>query len=392
MGLFFRSFIKQGLFVLLEIRNIMPRLFEEIEINGLRLRNRLIRSATWEGMCGGDGLPAERLTDYYLRLSRGGVGLIITGYAYVTREGRQLPGQMGIDTDDGEDVYKRLTGAVHEAGGLIAVQLVHAGGQSTAAEAGRCPLAPSAVEAGQFPEIPEELRAADISRIIKAFGASAKRAREMGFDGVQLHGAHGYLINQFLSPHTNIRKDKYGGDIAGRARFLFEVYEEVRGAVGADYPVMIKLTGSDNMEGGFTAEDAIYVARKLSDMGIDAIEVSSGTRASGDKNPAREHIDSPYKEGYNVALAGRIKATVTCPVGAVGGFRSYEVAESALEQGLVDLVSISRPLIWEPGLPARWQRGDRAPARCVSCNACFMPGLEEGGIYCVVKKRWERGR
>ncbi len=369
----------------------MAGLFEEIEINGMRLRNRLVRSATWEGMCDGEGLPTDKLCHCYAALAQGQVGLIITGYAYVSREGRQLPGQMGIDTDCGEGAYKRLTGAVHEAGGVVVIQLVHAGGQSTTAEAGRVPLAPSSLEAEQFPEIPEELTLSEIERIIKAFGKAARRAVRLGFDGVQLHGAHGYLINQFLSPHTNRRKDRYGGDISSRACFCLEVYEEVRRVVGKDYPVMIKLTGSDNMENGFTLEDALYVAHRLSDMGIDAIEVSSGTRASGEKNPAREHIDSPYKEGYNVALAGRIKAVTACPVGAVGGIRSYEVAESALQRGLIDFAAMSRPLIWEPDLALRWQRGDMAPARCVSCNACFVPGLEEGGVYCVVKKRWEGG-
>ncbi|MFQ5353327.1 MAG: NADH:flavin oxidoreductase [Thermodesulfobacteriota bacterium] len=365
-------------------------LFEELMVNGLRLRNRILRSATWEGMCDNDGAPTQRLLDCYVELARGGVGLIITGYAYVTREGRQLPGQMGLDTDERAGEFKRLTGAVQRAGGVIAAQLVHAGGQTTAAEAGRRPLAPSSVGVEQFPEIPEELTLPDIERIIKAFGEAALRARALGFDGVQLHGAHGYLINQFLSPHTNTRGDRYGGDIDGRGRFLFEVYEEVRRAVGRQYPVMIKLTGSDYLEGGFTEEDALYVASQLSEMGIDAIEISSGTRASGDKNPAREHIDSPYKEGYNVPFAGRVKASVSCPVGAVGGVRSYEVAEAALGQGGLDFVSMSRPLIWEPDLAARWQSGDREPARCISCNGCFAPGLNEGGICCVVKKRWER--
>ncbi len=369
----------------------MVKLFDEIEINAMRLRNRIFRSATWEGMCDSDDLPTAKLIDCYLDLTRGGVGLIITGYAYVSREGRQLPGQMGFDSDAGAVEYKGLTEAVHEAGGAIAVQLVHAGGQTTASEAGSSPLAPSSVDVPQFPEIPEELSTGEIRRIVKAFGEAAGRARDWGFDGLQLHGAHGYLINQFLSPHTNERRDKYGGDIKNRMRFLIEIYEEVRRVVGPSYPVMIKLTGSDNMEGGFTEEDAIYAARTLSELGIDAIEVSSGLISSGELNPAREHINSPNKEGYNVTLAGRIKAEVTCPVGAVGGFRSFEVVSSALGGGFVDFITMSRPLIWEPDLPARWLRGDLEPARCISCNGCFLPGLKEGGIYCVVKKRWERG-
>ncbi len=369
----------------------MATLFEEIEINGMRLANRLVRSATWEGMCGEDGRPTERLLQCYCDLAHGGVGLIITGYAYVSRDGRQLTAQMGIDCDDMAVDFKRLTNAVHEAGGVIAVQLVHAGGQTDSVSAGTSPLAPSSVDVEQFPEIPEELTEIDISRIVKAFGEAARRARAWGFDGVQLHGAHGYLINQFLSPQTNRRADRYGGNIENRGRFLFETYEEVRRAVGADYPVMIKFTGSDNMAGGLTKEDAKYAAARLSDMGIDAIEVSSGTRVSGDMNPAREQIDAPYKEAYNLGLARGIKEAVNqeVKVMAVGGFRSYEVAEGAVSDGSIDLVALSRPLIWEPDLPARWMSGDRSPARCISCNGCFLPGIKEGGIYCVVKKRWE---
>jgi len=369
----------------------MARLFEEIEINGMKLPNRLVRSATWEGMCLEDGSPTDRLTRCYIDLARGGVGLIITGYAYVSREGRQLTGQMGIDRDEMAPDYQRLIGAVHEAGGVIAMQLVHAGGQTTASEAGTRPLAPSSLVAEQFHEIPVELTLSDISRIVKSFGSAARRARDWGFDGVQLHGAHGYLINQFLSPHTNRRVDRYGGGIQNRARFLFEVFEDVRRSVGPDYPVMIKLTGCDNMERGLGEEDALYVAVELSKMGIDAIEVSSGTIASGDKNPAREQIDAPSKEAYNLPLARNVKEAVgdRVKVMSVGGFRTYEVAEGAVRDGLIDLVALSRPFIWEPGLAARWKNGERNPARCVSCNGCFLPGIKEGGIYCVVKKRWE---
>lgn len=369
----------------------MAGLFEEIEINGMRLSNRIVRSATWEGMCLEDGSPTERLTQCCIELARGGVGLIITGYAYVRREGRQLTGQMGIDSDEMAAAYKKLTNAVHEAGGVIAIQLVHAGGQTDSANAGSTPLAPSSIDTAQFPEIPRELTAGEIADIIKAFGDSARRARAWGFDGVQLHGAHGYLINQFLSPHTNRRMDRYGGDIKNRSRFLLETYEEVRRAVGGDYPVMIKLTGSDNMEGGLTKEDALYAARGLSALGIDAIEVSSGTIASGDMNPAREQIDALNKEAYNLGLARGVREAVDAGVRvmSVGGFRTYEVCEGAVADGSIDLVALSRPLIWEPDLPARWKSGLRSPALCVSCNGCYLPGIKEGGIYCVVKKRWE---
>lgn len=365
----------------------MATLFEETEINGMTMRNRMARSATWEGMCEQDGRPTEKLINCYRNLAEGGVGLIITGLTFVRREGKALIGKMGIHTDDFARDYENLTNTVHDAGGKIAVQLAHAGGKTNAKTAGRQPLAPSAIQDDQFPEMPAELTEDEIRDIITAFGEGARRAKAWGIDAVQLHGAHGYLINQFLSPHMNRRVDEYGGSIENRSRFLLQVYLKVRDAVGDDFPVLIKLNASDNLDGGLTIEDALYAARELSDAGIDAIEVSSGTSASGKKNPARLKINKPEKEAYNLEWALRIKEAVSCPIMVVGGFRSYEVAEKAIEDNGMDYIAMSRPLIREPGLPNRWIKGDRSPAKCISCNSCFQPGMEEGGIYCVVEKK-----
>ena len=203
---------------------------------------------------------------------------------------------------------------------------------------------------------------------------------------MQLHGAHGFLINQFLSPLTNCRTDSYGGSIENRSRFLAEVYGKVREMVGMGYPVLIKLNASDFVEGGLEIDDAIYAAKKLSETGIDAIEVSAGTPASSANGPARMKITQPDKEAYNLEPARRIKGAVVCPVMAVGGFRSYEVVERALKDYGIDYISMSRPLIREPDLANRWLRGDRSPAKCISCNGCFMGSLK-GGIYCITEKK-----
>lgn len=365
----------------------MPRLFEKAVVNGMMLGNRMVRSATWEGMCEKNGRPTKRLIDYYRNLAKGGVGLIISGFAFVRPEGKQMPGKMGIHTDDFAQDYRELTAAVHDEGSKIAVQLVHAGGQTTSEIAGRQPLAPSAVKTAQFPEIPSELTKKQINEIVDAFGNAAARAKNWGVDAVQFHGSHGYLINQFLSPLTNRRTDEYGGTIENRCRFLMEVYRGVRDAVGGEYPVMIKLNASDNLEGGLETGDAIYAAQLLSKEGIDAIEVSSGTPASKLTGHARMRINKPDKEAYNLALALEIKAVVKCPVMAVGGFRSFEIAEKAVATKGMDFVSMSRPFIREPDLPLRWMKGDRSPAHCISCNGCFKPGLEEGGIYCAALKK-----
>ena len=365
----------------------MATLFEETSINGMTMHNRVVRSATWEGMCEQDGRPTEKLANCYRDLAQGGVGLIITGLTFVRQEGKALPGKMGIHTDDFAGDYENLANAVHDVGGNMAVQLAHAGGKTSTKVAGRQPLAPSSIQDEQFTEMPAELTKGEISDIVTAFGEGARRAKAWGIDAVQMHGAHGYLINQFLSPHINRRDDEYGGSIENRSRFLLEVYQKVRDTVGADFPVLIKLSASDNLDGGLTIDDAVYAAKKLSDAGIDAIEVSSGTSASGKKIPARVKINKPEKEAYNLELALRIKEAVSCPIMVVGGFRSYEVAEKALRNDGIEFISMARPLIREPGLPNRWLKGDLSPAKCISCNSCYQPGMKEGGIYCVMEKK-----
>jgi 2,4-dienoyl-CoA reductase-like NADH-dependent reductase (Old Yellow Enzyme family) len=364
----------------------MREIFDTTEINGMKLKNRLVRSATWEGMCESDGRPTEKLISYYKDLAQGGVGLIITGYAFVRPEGKQLPGKMGIHTDDFADEMKKMSSAVHDEGGRICIQLVHAGGQTNTDTAGRQPLAPSAVKVDQFDELPAEATKEEIQEIIEAFGEGARRAKEYGFDAVQLHGAHGYLINQFLSPLTNQRSDEYGGSVENRCRFLMEVYEKVRSVVGKEFPVLIKLNGSDNLEGGIEIGDAVVAAKLLDKAGIDAIEVSCGTPASGDRTPARIKIKEPSQEAYNLPAAQDIKQSVSCPVISVGGYRSYDVVQNVIRDD-IDYVSLARPLIREQDLPLRWQKGDTSPAKCISCNSCFKPGIKEGGIYCVVEKK-----
>ena len=365
----------------------MKEMFNQTTINGMTLGNRFVRSATWEGMCENDGRPTPKLSSCYSDLAAGGVGLIITGYTFVRPDGKQMPGKMGIHTDDFASDMRALAGAVHSKGGRICMQLVHAGGQTTAKVAGRRPLAPSAVKVDQFPEEPQAMSQSDIDGIVAVFGEGARRAKEYGFDAVQLHAAHGYLINQFLSPLTNRRTDGYGGPVENRCRFLLEVYRRVRAEVGPDFPVLVKLNGSDNLEGGLDVQDAVHAARLLDKEKIDAIEVSGGTSASGNKGPVRTKIDNPEKEAYNAGLAGEIRKAVSCPVMVVGGFRTLDVINRALAGDGIDYIAMSRPFIREPRLIKRWQEGDRSPARCISCNGCFRPGLKEGGIYCVVEKK-----
>jgi len=364
----------------------MASLFEPGLIGRLKLKNKLIRSATWEGMCEENGKPTQKLIDYYCSLVKGGIGLIITGYTYIRLDGKQLPGKMGIYTDDFSREFKQMTQAVHDSGGKIAIQLVHAGGQADSKSAGRQPVAPSAIQVGSFPETPRKLSVLEIEDITDAFARAALRAKKWGFDGVQIHGAHGYLVSQFLSRFTNHRTDAYGGSLENRGRFLFDIYEKIRSKVGRDYPVFIKFNGDDYVENGLSKEEALDIAKQLSISGIDAIEVSAGSGASGKKGPARKKINSPAKEAYNLDLAVDIKKNVTCPVISVGGFRSLKIAQNAIAAG-IDFIALSRPLIREPDLPQKWQNNETDHAQCISCNKCFIPGMTRGGIYCVVQKK-----
>ena len=365
----------------------MNTLFKTGSIGSMKLKNRLVRSATWEGMCDSDGRPTAKLIQYYTDLAKGGIGLIISGYTYVRLEGKQNPGKMGLYSDKFESEFKTVTKAVHDAGCKIAIQLVHAGGQAKAKFSGSTPVAPSDIEAAQYSEKPLQLNESQIHDIVQAFGKAALRAKQYGFDGIQIHGAHGYLINQFLSPLTNQRTDQYGGSIENRCRFLVEVYDAIRQMVGKDFPVFIKLNAADYVDQGLELEDALFAAKMLSQKGIDAIEVSAGTGASKKKSPIRIKIDQPEKEAYNLKVALAVKNVVSCPVISVGGFRSYNISLQALEKHGLDFISFSRPLIREPDLPLRWKRGDLKPAACISCNACFKPGYFKGGIYCVVKEK-----
>lgn len=364
----------------------MTSLFQSARIGSMTLKNRMVRSATWEGMCDPDGSPTDKLIHCYTQLARGGIGLIISGYTYVRKEGKQNTGKMGLYNDDFKAAYQRMTRAVHDAGSKIAIQLVHAGGQAGKKYAGNLLVAPSGIKTVQFSAQPLEITLSQIREVISAFGDAALRAKKYGFDAVQIHGAHGYLVNQFLSPLTNQRTDRYGGSIENRCRFLMEVYDDVRAKTGPDFPVFIKLNATDHLEGGLTLEDGVTAAEKLSEKGIDAIEVSTGTGASGKLNPARIKINTPEKEGYNLEPALAIKKAVSCPVMTVGGFRTVEICENAIDTHQMDFICISRPLIRESDLPLRWQKGDMAPAACISCNGCFRPGLT-GGIYCTAKEK-----
>jgi len=357
----------------------MDAIFTPWRMGSLELPNRLVRSATWEGMAQPNGAVTDKLAAFTGELADGGVGLIISGYAYVSPDGLGLPKQTGVYSDILTGPLTLMSNAVHSAGGRVALQIVHAGGQTRSDWIGGPPVGPSAMVHPMFGEI-QELSTDRIREIVNDFAGAARRAVEAGFDAVQLHGAHGYLVNQFLSPNTNLRTDEYGGDIGNRARFCYEVYDAVRRVVGPDYPVFIKLNADDAVDGGLELADAVEVARGLSKRGIDAIEVSGGVPAAGTKSAARL-VSKPDEEGYFLDHARAIKAVVDCPVITVGGYRSRTKIAEALQS--VDAVAMCRPFIRQPDLANLLEDGSTEKTDCVSCGGCFKLGLEQS-LGCAV--------
>ncbi len=364
----------------------MAGLFETTELNGMKTKNRFVRSATYEAMAGLDGAVKDQLCDYMGELSRGEVGLIITGHAHVTREGQAGPRQMGIYSDAMIDGLKRITLVVHENGGVIAVQLAHAGQRGIAKDE-YAALGPSEIfEAGV--KTAAEMTTDDIKLTISAFGDAAERAVKSGFDAIQIHSAHGYLLSQFLSPHYNKRNDSYGGKLENRARLLLEVYKEIRQRVGKSFPIMVKINSEDFLDGGFTVEEMIEVAHMLEDGGMDAIEMSGGTFQSGKFIPSRVGTSkSEEREVYYRKAAEAFKKKIKIPLILVGGFLSFGVAKEAVTSGLADYVAFSRPLIREPRLVSRWADGDWTKAACISCNKCFSTLSKKEALHCVVEKK-----
>lgn len=361
----------------------MATLFEPTQIRSLTLDNRFVRSATWEGVAGKDGSATPRLINLATQLARGGIGLIITGHAYVTREGQAGGGQLGIYSDDLIPGLVEMTTSVHAVGGKIAVQLAHAGIRASYALSRLEPIGPSVLQTGSEP-VGREMTRHDIEAVIHAFAAAAKRSQAAGFDAVQIHGAHGYLVSQFLSPYFNKRGDEYGGSIENRARLTVEVVKAVRNAVGPGFPVLIKLNSEDFLPGGLMVEEMVQTAIILEGNGIDCIEVSGGTIMSKNKAPFRKATpDEP--EVYYEDAARQYKKKVHVPLMLVGGIRTFETAERLVAEGLTDYISLSRPLIREPELINRWKSGDRRPATCISDNGCFKPAFEGRGVYCVVE-------
>lgn len=358
-------------------------LFESFNLAGLKLKNRIVRSATYEKRADEDGFVTDSIIELYETLTKGGVGLIITGNALVHPTGRTISQMLCVHSDRYIKGLERLAKAVHELDGVIFLQIVHGGRQSLPILlGGQMPMAPSAVYDPSTEVMPREMTDEEIWNMIDSFADAARRARLAGFDGVQIHGAHGYLVSEFLSPHTNRRDDYWGGDEERRFHFVEELYKAIRREVG-DFPVIIKMNADDGLDGGLKPDEALRVAKRLEALGIDAIEVSGGMYEAG-KKTARPDILKPRDEAYFRDSARLFKRNLNIPVILVGGIRSRSIMEDVLKRRDADLISLSRPLIREPDLPEKMRLG-KEKADCISCNGC-MNFRKLDGVRCVQLK------
>lgn len=392
----------------------MSILFTPINLGSMQIKNRFVHSATYEVMALETGEVSNKLIKRYQNLAKGEVGLIIPGYMFVHPLGRAYGYQTGIHSDDMIPGLKKLVEAVHQEDGKIVFQLAHAGRQTTKAMIGQTPVGPSSKGRDPFHFFkPKEMNETEIQGVIKAFGKAASRAVEAGADGIQLHAAHGYLINQFLSPFFNQRDDEWGGSDANRFRFLKELILAIRNRLPQGMPILVKLNTHDyTPEEGITPPLAVTYAKWLADLEINGLEISCGSSVYSFMNmcrgdvPVKELVQSlpfwkrplgtlmmkrlegqyNFEEPYNLGVAKLIKPLLgEIPLFLVGGVRKVEEMEGILARQCADCISMSRPFIREPFIVKRIKEGKTETVACISCNRCLAAVPNNMPVRCYVK-------
>ena len=370
--------------------------------NGTVLRNRLAKAAMSETLGTYDNRPTPELVQLYRRWAGSGLGLIITGNVMIDRRALGEPGNVAIEDESDLPVLRQWAQAVTSQGAALWAQLNHPGKQSTKG-LNAYNLAPSAVpfraDMATFFETPREATPAEIQDIIERFGRSAAICKKAGFGGVQIHGAHGYLVSQFLSAHHNRRNDQWGGSLENRRRFVLAVYAEIRRQVGPDFPVAIKLNSTDFQRGGFTEEESLETIRALVDAGIDLIEISGGTyEAPGmgvNLNEPRK-ASTVAREAYFLDFAEKVRSAVKVPLMVTGGFRTAEGMNAALRSGALDVVGLARLLAIDPDAPAALLQGRDSPQQVrpikTGLKAVDRMGVMEVWWYERQLKRIARGQ
>ena len=393
-------------------------LFKETLISGIPVKNRIIRSATHDGLADENGAPTDKLIKKYEHLAKSEVGCIITGYAAVSRNGvSPYPRMMKIFDDSVIEKYKELTDAVHKNGVPVILQIAHCGRQTSSKAIGLQKVAPSNVLHTFYPDKSKVLTENEIHGIIDDFVSAAVRAEKAGFDGVQLHGGHGYLLHDFLSPYGNRRKDNWGGSLENRCKIVELIIKGIKEKTSL--PVWIKFSAEDNRKGGMNIDSSVQICKRLEAAGCDAIEVSCGTVQDG-MNTMRSELmpmDAVFKyrepcasfpkllnkialpmanlinplikqpkplENFNVANAAVIKNNVSIPVIVVGGIHKVSGMQNIISDGKADFVSMCRPFICEPDLAKKLANGQQE-AKCIMCNYCGLV-IEKEPTRCLYGK------
>lgn len=395
----------------------MNEVFNEAKLAGITLNNRIIRSATHEGMSDENGRPTETFIKKYEQLAKGGVGAIITGYVGVMANGKSPAFNMTmIDSNDKIAAFAEMVKRVHAMETPIIMQIAHCGRQTRSKITGYPTVAPSPIRDGLYNEDrPHELTESEIMDIIRHFVAAVERGKKAGFDGVQLHLAHGYLLSSFLSPHMNKRKDRWGGTTENRFRIVKEILNQSRKRVG-DYPMLAKINAYEKSADGMRIDEAVKIAKMLEENGCDAIEVSSGIIEDGFwfargefpfeiiaaenfrlkaiprflhplvRTVLKKQMDSPQPYSlYNLESAQQIKKQLEIPVIVVGGIHKLAEINDIIENNRCDFVSMARPFIIEPNIVNKFREGKQLESKCINCNFCVI-GIDARPFKCYYGK------
>jgi 2,4-dienoyl-CoA reductase-like NADH-dependent reductase (Old Yellow Enzyme family) len=384
----------------------MSLAFTPFTVGDLRLRNRIVKPATFEGM-GRDGLVTPALVEHHRAVAAGGAGMTTVAYASISPEGRSYATQV-LMRPEAVPGLRALTDAVHREGAAAALQLGHCGGFASSDVIGGRPLAPSRQLQTYGLTVSRAMTQDDLRKVVEDFAASVRLARESGFDAVELHFGHGYLVSQFLCPATNRRRDAWGGNLTGRSRLAVEVLRAARAAAGPGYPVLLKVNLRDGFPGGLEVEEAVEVGRRLEAEGASGLVLSGGFVSRTPLYMLRGEVplaamvavqdrawrkvglqvfgrlfvqEYPFSEGFFLPEARKMRAATRLPLMLLGGLRSLAAIEGALAEGF-ELVGLGRALLHDPELPRRMERGEVAGSGCEPCNECIAE-MDRGGVRCT---------
>lgn len=366
------------------MKNSFSSTFSAGHIGTMVLKNRLVMPPMVRNYADAKGFVTQRYVDHITSIAKGGVGMMILEASYICPEGRGFVNELGIHTDGVIPGLKKLASTAHKYDAKIGIQLYHAGRQTSSKVSGQQPVAPSPIPDPTVNEVPHELTTDEIKQLVQAYAKAATRAKKAGFDFVEIHGAHGYLITQFLSPFSNRREDEYGGTPEKRMRFMQEVFAAVRKAVGSDFPITVRLSGDEMVEGGLTLKDTTQIAKELERLGAAALHISVGNYASY----ARGYLIPPMaiEDGPLLHLAVGVKKAVKIPVIAVGKLRDPKLVERILKEGMADFAAIGRTLLADPEWPNKVREGRLNEInKCIACNqGCISRLFEQKDVWCTV--------